>query len=167
MKDLRFPPTRSYLLSGVFAFVRSARELPEVLRISLLGSLTTAKPNPKDADLLVTVANDVALDELAKLGRRLQGHAQQVNRGADIFLANPRGTYIGRICHWRECWPRVACDARHCGLRPHLHDDLGTIRLRRELIASPPLDLWPQLVVRAPLPADVQQLLLQPLTSEI
>jgi predicted nucleotidyltransferase len=72
----------------VLTFVRSARSTPGVLRIALLGSLATDKPVPKDADVLVSIDPDVDLDPLARLGRRLQGTAQTINLGADIFLAD-------------------------------------------------------------------------------
>ena len=62
--------------------------------------------------------------------------AQTVNLGADIFLANEYGCYIGRICHYRKCFPRVACIAQNCGRREHLNDDLQVVSLSKELIAA-------------------------------
>ena len=50
-----YPGMRDRLLVGVRAFVHAARQLPGITRIALIGSLTTTKPDPKDADLLVTV----------------------------------------------------------------------------------------------------------------
>lgn len=70
-----------------------------VRRIAVLGSIVTNKPNPKDIDVLVVVADDADLIPLATASRRLQGYAQSFNRGADVFLADERGTYIGRLCH--------------------------------------------------------------------
>jgi hypothetical protein len=162
------PPVRPFLLAEVLAFVRAARQLPGIERIALIGSLTTSKADPKDADVLVTVADETDLTELARLGRRLKGRAQTINHGADIFLADPSGTYLGRICHWKECRPgiRMSCDALHCGWRHYLHDDLEAVQLDEELIAAPPVELWPQRVVRANLPADVKQFLLAPLREE-
>ena len=113
--------------------------------------------------MLVTVDDDADLAPLATAGRRLKGHAQSRNKGADIFLADPLGDYIGRICHWRECWPgiRVSCDARHCGRRAFLHDDLDTVTLDQALIKTPPLELWPKIVRRVKLPTDVETQLVQ------
>ena len=59
--------------------------MPGVLRIALIGSLTTDEPDPKDADVLVTVADEADLAPLAGLGRKLQGHAQSFNRGGEVF----------------------------------------------------------------------------------
>ncbi len=162
------PPARVHLLEGVLAFVRAASRLEGVKRIALLGSLAADEPEPKDADLLVSVANEMDLAPLAKAGRRLAGHAQQLNRGADVFLASEKGEYLGRTCYWRECRPgiRQACDALHCGRRHYLHDDLRSVKLERSLVAAPPIELWPALQTRVAVPADVETLLLSPLRAE-
>jgi hypothetical protein len=113
--------------------------------------------------LLVTIDDAADLAQLAVWARRLQGRLQSVGRGADVFLADAGGEYIGRTCPWKECRSGigVACDAQHCGRRPHLHDDLGVIRLLPELTVAPPLELWPKIVRRTELPADVERLLSQ------
>jgi hypothetical protein len=159
---------RVYLLAGVLAFVRAACTLPGVTRIALIGSLTSGKPNPKDADMLVTVADDMDLGPLATLGRKLKGYAQQRNLGADIFLVNPDGVYLGRICHWKECYPgiRMSCNALHCGWRQYLHDDLQVLTLRLAVIAAPRIELWPSVNVRGHVPSDVREQLLVPLSQE-
>jgi len=149
---------RQFLLLEALTFVRSASRLRGVLRIALIGSLTTEKPDPKDVDLLVTVADHLDLESLASAGRKLKGRTQSRNSGADIFLLGGRGEYIGRICQWRECAPgiRIACRADHCGRRPYLYDDLGVVKLHQELVSNPPLELWPAVVVHDALPGDVQ-----------
>ena len=163
----RESPIRSFLLAEVLSFVERARAYPGVRRIALVGSLAGDKQDPKDADVLVTVDDDTDLASLAAAGRRLKGRAQSRNRGADIFLADPRGRYIGRTCHWRECRPaiRVTCDARHCGRRPFLHDDLAAVTLDAALVTAPPLELWPEVVRRVPLPRDVETQLIHPIET--
>ena len=149
------PPARTRLLAEVLAFVRVARQLPGVTRVALIGTLTTDEPEPKDTDLAT----------LATLGRKLQGHAQGFNHGGEVFLADARGNYLGRTCPWKQCAPdvRMSCDALHCGKRHYLHDDLETIRLASDLAVSPPVVLWPKIVARVPIPADVEQELIAPL----
>lgn len=161
--------TRDFLLSEILRFVERARACPGVRRIALVGSLTTSKDEPKDADVLVTVEENADLTLLATAGRRLKGRAQSRNRGADIFLADPSGRYIGRTCDWRECRPgiRVACDARYCGRRAFLHDDLDTLTLDAALVMGPPLELWPKVVRRVELPKDVETLLVGPIVGPI
>jgi hypothetical protein len=131
-----------------------------VRRIAVLGSIVTDKPNPKDIDVLVVVADDADLTPLATASRRLQGHAQSFNRGADVFLADERGTFIGRMCRWKDCRPGVrrSCDALHCGRRPFLHDDLDAISLNASVVQSPPLTLWPGVERRVQLPPDLEEM---------
>jgi predicted nucleotidyltransferase len=150
---------RQLLLDRLRRFVVSVRQIAGVQRIAVLGSIVTTKPDPKDIDVLVVVADDADLTPLATCSRRLQGHAQSFNRGADVFLADERGTYIGRTCHWKDCRPGVrrSCDALHCGRRPYLHDDLEAIRLNSRLVLSPPVTLWPYVERRGQLPPDVDE----------
>jgi len=121
---------RSVLLRAVVKFVIRAQTFPGISRIALVGSLTTPKLNPKDADLLVTVSDDADLKPLATAGRQLKGALQSHSHGADIFLANSSGDYIGRTCSWKDCRPgiRIRCKALNSGLRPYLYDDLEVIR---------------------------------------
>jgi len=151
---------RRHLLGAVLAFVQTARSLSGVHRIALLGSLTTDKPVPKDADVLVIIDAGIDLAPLARVGRRLKGTAQTINLGADIFLADEAGRYLGRICHYRKCHARVACRALSCGRRQHLNDDLQIVTLSSDLIAAPPIDLWPRILARCAVPADTAVLLL-------
>jgi predicted nucleotidyltransferase len=150
---------RLQLLDAVRRFVVGARELAGVRRIALLGSIVTIKPNPKDIDVLVVVTDDADLTPLATCARRLQGQAQSFNRGADVFLADEQGSYLGRTCHWRDCRPgvRQSCDALHCGRRPYLHDDLHAIKLSGTVVRFPPVTLWPKVERRDELPADVEE----------
>ncbi|GMV21563.1 MAG: hypothetical protein AMXMBFR57_15120 [Acidimicrobiia bacterium] len=149
---------RDWLLKESVRFVHEAQRVPGVRRIALLGSITTPKPVPKDIDFLVTVTDSCDLAVLAVRSRGLKGRLQAHNLTADIFLADERGRYIGRVCRWRECRPgkRMSCEAQHCGRRPHLYDDLGLVDLDPGLVAAPPLEIWPTLVRRGPLPADVE-----------
>jgi hypothetical protein len=157
------PEPRRALLTAVRAFVRAAANCPGVYRIALLGSLTTDKPVPRDADVLVTIEGATDLAALARAGRRLQGQAGSINLGADVFLADQDGRYLGRICGFRECHPRMRCRARNCGGREHLNDDLDVVTLPQKLLAAPPVDLWPNVVRRAAMQPDVESLLLMEL----
>ena len=157
---------RRPLLLGAYSFVRAAHLCSGVGRIALLGSLATAKAIPKDIDLLVTVEGAMDLTQLACAGRRLQGLAQAINLGADIFLADTAGQYLGRICHYRECHPRIACRAQHCGLRTHLNDDLHVVTLSKHLLASPPIELWPKVIRRLAVPDDLEEMLLTKLERD-
>jgi hypothetical protein len=99
------------------------------------------------------------------------GLAQSKNKGADIFLANPSGEYIGRICHWRECGRgiRASRDALHCGRRHYLHDDFNDIRLSTTAVTEPTVEVWPKVICRQNVPGDLQSYLsrFQPDSDEI
>ena len=159
---------RYRLLEEVVIFVRAACRLPGVTRIALIGSLTTDKVDPKDADLLVTVTDGADLTQLANLSRKLSGHTQSFGRGGEIFLADERNNYLGRICPWKQCGPgiRASCDALNCGRRPYLHDDLNTIKLPQSLVTEPPLELWPEVVARVPVPQDVTKIVIKTLQQK-
>src|SRR4030095_16860126 len=152
---------RRQLLDGLRRLVASAREIAGVRRIALLGSIVSTKPDPKDIDVLVVVADDADLAPLAMHSRRSQGHAQSLNRGADVFLAVERGTYIGRTCRWKDCRPgvRQSCDSLHCGQRHYLHDDLDAIHLNSAMVLSPPVTLWPYVERHGRVPQDVEDVL--------
>ena len=155
---------RSFLIAQVRRFVATTRGIAGVRRIALIGSLATPKAAPKDADLLITVDNDADLVPLAVASRQLKGRAQSRNSGADIFLSDAKGAYLGRICHYRDCQPgvRTRCRAQHCGRRPHLCDDLDVLRLPAKLVEAPTLELWPAVVRRAAIPGDVEESLVTP-----
>jgi len=88
-----------------------------VLRIALMGSLVTNKPIPKDADVLVTIDDTTDLTGLARAGRRLKGLLKPSTLAPTSSSLMRTGCYLGRSCQYRECHPRVACLAQHCGRR--------------------------------------------------
>ena len=50
--------------------------------------------------------------------------------------------------------------------RQYLHDDLKVIRPAKSVVAAPPIELWPQVVARLPLPEDVERGLIAPLRQQ-
>lgn len=154
---------RRHLLVAAVPFVQAASRVLGVTRVALIGSLTTAKVDPKDIDLLVTIADETDVSALDRLARQLQGRISTTARGlygADVFLADPAGRYLGRLCKHRECPSVRQCAARHCGRRPHLKDDLDLISLEPSLIAAPPVVLWPTITDQGVGPSDVETELL-------
>ncbi len=149
---------RRYLLQGMVRFAERASRLSGVRGIFLVGSLTTNKADSKDADVLVEVTPETDLKALAKAGRKLKGHAQQINKGADIFLAQD-GSYLGRTCGYRVVFYRQACLQLRCVRdRPHLCDTSKVVRLADSLVAMPPIRLWPEFKASIPVPEDVQEI---------
>jgi hypothetical protein len=113
------------------------------------------------------VDDAMPLDKLASFKRRLLGKTLQTGDscGADVFLCNPQGEYIGRICSWKRCAPgiRQGCEAQHCGRREFLSDDLQNLRLDPTLVVNPPLELWPEITARTEIPEDVRKELVEAL----
>lgn len=149
---------RDRLIVLVFEFLKECIKINGISRISIIGSLATTKEHPKDADILLNIADDLELKYLAKISRRLQGKTGELNSGADIFVADLNNKYLGRICHWKDCrfGVRQRCDALNCGKRQYLHDDLNTITLKKELIDYPPLEIYPNLIKRIEVPNDLE-----------
>ena len=146
------------------AYQHLVKGLQGVSRIALVGSLTTPKREPKDADVLVTVYKDVDLAYLAARGRKLKGACQSRSKGADIFLCNVSEEYIGRTCSWKVCHMRAACTGNSCGNGSYLCDDLDIVCLGSRLVKKPPIELWPNMVRRVQVPVDVEEHLLGLLT---
>ncbi|MFC7337455.1 hypothetical protein ACFQY0_09735 [Haloferula chungangensis] len=126
-------------------------------------SLVTAKPIPKDVDVLVEVDDGMPLGKLARLTRQLLGKTLQSGDGcaADVFISSPKGEYLGRICSYKNCAPDIqtSCQAKHCGRRTHLCDDLQNVHLDPSLVAAPPLSLVPDIVAHTGIPDDVREIL--------
>jgi len=57
----------AHTCSPVYCALRAACNVEGILRIALIGSLATDKPNPKDADLLITIRDGTDLAPLAML----------------------------------------------------------------------------------------------------
>jgi len=89
--------------------------------IALIGSIVTAKPTPKDIDLIGDGHRRCRSDFPSNLCTPTAGWA-------------PRVKSLGR---------RVSRGRARAIPRPHLHDDLGDVRVTQALIANPPVQLWP------------------------
>ena len=151
---------RQKLLAHLPWFVRSVAKVEGVRRISILGSITTEKEKPKDIDFLIMIEDSAELEPVARLGRKLKGRTGSEGGGADIFLTDAHGNYIGRTCSWKECryGARRSCDALNCGRRQYLHDDLQIVTLSKEAIGRA-MKLWPELEKRVGLPEDLDSVI--------
>ena len=68
MNTRNVPPDGcAYLVAETLPFTLVAIKLPGVTSLALIGSLTTEKKDPKDADLVVTVTGDADLEQSARL----------------------------------------------------------------------------------------------------
>lgn len=122
--------------------------------------MTTAKAIPKDIDILVTIASRADTRAIAGAARKLKGQTHYITLNADVFLVDAAGNCIGRTCPFREPSPRARCRGLSCGHDTHVCDDTADLKLARDLILAPPIELWPQVVRRVAVPADVESILL-------
>ena len=54
----------------------------------------------------------------------------------------------------------------HCGLRPFLHDDFDSVRLKKDVITHPSVLLWPNPAANQDVVADVQLQLIKQLAED-
>ncbi len=159
------PDKRTDLCAAVLEFVEKTQKLSGVESIALLGSLTTDKRIPKDVDLLVTINDSAPIETLAKYKRSLLGKTMATGDscGADVFVCDTQQKYLGRMCSYKDCHPRVACNGRSCGASTYICDDLHIVTLDDTLLKAPPITLWPDLIERVDPPQDVKELILDKL----
>jgi len=154
---------RLRMLNVVKEFLPSIKRTNGVKFIGLIGSITRNSPQPKDIDLVVCVTPSADISELATIFRRIAGRMSQIGNGADMFVYDDEsGTYLGRVCPYKECVPGIRrCDADHCGKRPHLKDDLSILRLPPFVRKDVPVELYPTLKYNPPeAPHDLSEVLL-------
>jgi hypothetical protein len=87
---------RARLIAEVLGFVRAARKRAGG-RACPVGSLITEKPEPQDADLLVTVTPTFACLIWPNWTQAARPRAK-LQPNADVFLADPQHEYLGRLC---------------------------------------------------------------------
>ncbi len=116
------------------------------------------------------IEDKASLGALARRKRQLLGKTMQTGDscGADVFLRDSAGVYLGRVCSYKKCAPgiRASYEAQHCGKREFLCDDLQNVMLDSKLMVERPLDLWPEVITRIDLPEDVDAILAEPLRAE-
>jgi hypothetical protein len=151
--------SRKILFTAGETFVRRIVRVRGVVRVALVGSMTTDKPNPKDIDFLLTVSDEFDIAEAATVGRKLKGCLVGHNSGADIFLCDTNHRYIGRTCNYRECHRRVACEGETCRPGSWLNTDFHLVKLAPTLCENPPVIIWPFQQTAESVPADVLKML--------
>lgn len=119
-------------------FAERAKNVASVEEVVLCGSMAAGDPDPRDIDLAVVLSN---LDELSQLARFCR-QISSITHAWEVFVFNRDRTYLGRICHKRECPARYPCDAMDCGKAPHLRN-IHRFRFDKRLFLAPELKvLW-------------------------
>jgi predicted nucleotidyltransferase len=110
------PDKRDRLDRMADQFVKEASQVVGVEEIAAFGSYVTAKPEPKDLDLMVFISAQADIPRLAKCARRLT----PIYHGWEVFLfeADTR-RYLGRVCVRKQCPARsIDCAMPGCGAIP-------------------------------------------------
>lgn len=162
------PSKRAPLCEAVVKFVKNARSIDGVEMISLIGSLATEKPIPKDVDLLVKVSTEISdqsIRDLATQKRKLLGKTMKTGDscGADVFICDSENEYLGRMCSYRECHPRRSCEAQSCG--DYINDDFHNITLDKSILEKPSITLWPEIAANVEIPQDVESIIVSGLKA--
>src|SRR5438128_8757461 len=157
---------REQFLVGALGYVRALRAISIVESITLFGSLTTEKPDPKDVDLLIVLVETIklrrlekgaldgskaAFDELVFLNKaaRAEKYKQRQRQIADLFVATSQYEYIGDL----------SLDYDKDPLKRYYEP----MNLPEVLSKSFPIKLWPEIELSTKTPQDVLQCLVRPL----
>ena len=98
-------------------FASKVRKLSSPLEIAIVGSVAGGDSHPNDLDLAVVISNTGEIATIAKYARQMSRHYH----GWDVFLLDYDLSWIGMICHRRECpGPSVECYVPGCGKPPHV-----------------------------------------------
>jgi hypothetical protein len=92
---------RRPLLLAVLSFVRAAEACPGVRRVSLMGSIVTAKAIPNDIDVLVTIGAEMELSKLARAGARSGAQMGNGSVRRDGFWAGSASDPVDTIAVYR------------------------------------------------------------------
>lgn len=103
-------------------FAHKASAVPSVDEVVLAGSMATDDPYPNDVDVAIVIHDLADLPQIARAARQMSSHYH----GWEVFVFAPDRTYLGRLCHKRECPdPRGYCEAPDCGQVPHIGNMVG------------------------------------------
>lgn len=151
---------RAAFILNALEFSEKISRLEGVRRIAIVREITTPMKNPEILCLVVTVSEGAPIKPIADAGRALKGRIGSLSgsTGADVFLASETHEYLGRTCSYRECRPRAACRGSQC-YGTFINNDFHVFTLDKEVIQSPPVEVFPQVAIRGHIPDDLRRAL--------
>lgn len=152
---------RSALLQAAKWFLENIFKRDDIEKIAFLGSICTNKKYPKDIDILVYLKPGADIESIAALKRKFQGRIDRGTMGADIFLAE-NGKYIGRACCYKEPWVRAVCaQQKLCCNRDRIFlcDTSQSFALKPEIVANPPVVVYPDFSTESAIPNDLKEMI--------
>lgn len=128
---------RKRLLLAAQEFAEKVKGIPGVCEVVLCGSMVTEDPYPNDVDLAIVIESLENLPKIAKCARQISS----TYHGWEVFVFKPDRSYVGRICHRRDCPTQTArCENADCGQTPFLGNMQG-FRFDPKLFLAPPIRL--------------------------
>jgi hypothetical protein len=106
------------MLEGVEQFAEKLRRCSSVIEVGLAGSLASDDEYPNDIDAVVFLDQ---FDELSAIARSARQMAP-VSASWEVVVFTGDLRYLGRVCHYKECWRRAACGDKRCGTYPHIYE---------------------------------------------
>ncbi len=121
------------------AFASKVAGLVSIREVALCGSIVTEDPYPQDIDLAIVIDSFNDLPLIARAARQISS----IYHGWEVFVFRRDRSYVGRLCHRRECPTQSArCDKIDCGRVPHV-GNLADFDFDPVLFLSPPIEiLW-------------------------
>lgn len=153
-------PIRTIFIQHALEFAEQLSRKQGVLRVAIVREITQPVKEPEILCLLVTISEEAPIRPIADIGRKLAGRMLSMPRaaGSDLFLANEQHEYLGRTCLYRECHPRVRCEGNQCN-GSYICNDFHVFTLEKEVIQSPPVEVFPRVVIRDRIPNDLRRAL--------
>lgn len=153
-------PIREAFIKNALEFAEQLSRKEGVRRVAIVREITQPVKKPHILCLLVTIGEEAPVKPIADVGRKLTGRMLSMPEsvGSDVFLANEQHEYLGRTCNYRECHPRAACRGGQC-YGTYICNDFHIFTLEKEVIESPPVEVFPRVVIRDRIPDDLRQAL--------
>ena len=124
---------RQRMLEGVGQFAQKLRRFSSVIEVGLAGTLASEDEYPNDIDAVVFLDGFNELPDIARAARQMAS----VCNSWEVFVFTVDFKYLGRICHYKECRPRVACADKRCGTYPHIYELADFVFDPNQFFSSP------------------------------
>jgi len=137
LEEKHYQERRLRFREAAKTFASKVASLRSVQEVALCGSMVTEDPYPNDIDLAVVVDSVADLSHIARTARQISS----TYHGWEVFVFQPGRSYIGRICHRKQCPTETArCDNLDCGRIPFL-GNLRDFTFDPSIFLAPPIEI--------------------------
>lgn len=117
------------------------KDTTHIIKIELVGSMTTDYEYPKDVDIAAYIDDLAAVEALSDVAR----HTTQVTLGLDVWVFDAAGSFLGHICQRgpKRCPTNSAeCGMPGCGETKTLKKREGFVFEKDRFFKTPGKVLW-------------------------